>query len=327
MNNDATTATAATTACKGIITYKRFKNDQAVACALLQMFGREKYPGIDKAPFIFWEVNQGTPDGRSAAEWENDGYVLIAVADGKYDDHSSKHRNIKTCCAVLVAEDLGIADMPYTEGILKHTLHRDLTGEGHPMMIYTFLKFMHDQYPDRPADVMAWYLQAIDAYIVSEYNLFKKTGEEFKKVSTVVSCQHAGKKITVASFISDDTEMAKFARSKHGAKADVTIQKNLKGQVCILTKNNSYINLAAVIRLLRLEEKKIGGTNVFIAEDELVKPGTLPQIKEWYYDHNARRILNGSGAAASTPATKVPFERIIQLILTGLQKVTRNVYA
>lgn len=306
--------------CKGIITYRNFKNDQAVAFALLRMFGKKKYPGIEKAPFIFWDLNEGTPDKKPASEWQKQGYVLVSVGNSKYDDHWPKHEGKETCSALLVAEDLGIAKEPFLQELLKNTLQRDLTGQGHPMMIYTFLKLMHKSYPDQPGEVMSWYLQAIESLILNEFNLIKKTGEEFKKNSEQNSCWHLGKEIIVSSFTSDDQDMSRFARSKEGANADVTVQRNRKGQVVIQTKNSSRIDLDQVIMLIRVEEKRVQKKNGFLKEDVLKSPGTLPEVPEWYYDSNARRILNGSGAAPNVPATQIPFDRLICIILKGLRE-------
>ncbi|HWC57376.1 MAG TPA: hypothetical protein VG621_00255 [Candidatus Paceibacterota bacterium] len=309
--------------CKGIVTCYGFKNDQGVSIALLRLFGKNKYPGVENAPFIFWENSEKTPDGRPAEEWEKDGYILVSVANSKHDDHLLKHRGEKTCSALLVAEDLGIKDQPYLKELLKATFQRDSTGQGTSMDIYHFLKLMHLEWgKTNPSGVMEWYLQAIEALIVNEWKFFERTLKEFKEKAAIKNCWHQGKKITIASFESDDENMSRFARSKHGAKADVTIQKNSCGHVYIGSKTNSFIDFDEIVRLVRIEENKMK-TDKHIPEEKLKLPGKLSEVEEWYYGKNERRILNGSLNNTQTPATKIPFEKIISLVMRGLQKQVR----
>ncbi len=305
--------------CKGIITYRRFKNDHGVSFALLRTYGKKKYPGIEKAPFLFWDVSQGTPDGRSAEEWETEGYVLVGIANSKYDDHDAKHRGEKTCCAHMVAKDLEIFEAPYLKNLLDFTLLRDMTGCGHFMMIMHTLKLMHDAYSKSdPAGIMEWYLQALELYIENEHKVFVKTPEEFKRSAKIHKCSHRGREVRVAVVVSDNTSMGRYARNKEDI--DVVIQKNSNGNVIIMTKTSTCVDLDETIELIRCEEIRAQNIQVSFSKERFTSAGTLKEIKEWYYDRNSRAIYNGSENATTTPPTKISFERLVSMVISGLKR-------
>ena len=109
---------------KAIILPTRPQPDTLVAIFLLKRFGKERFPGIEKAGVEVWT---NLPEGKSAEDLEKDVYVLIDIGGGVFDHHAMRG---KTTASQLVAEHFGVAEDPSLAKLLEYTRRDDIFGKG-----------------------------------------------------------------------------------------------------------------------------------------------------------------------------------------------------
>jgi hypothetical protein len=119
---------------------------------------------------------------------------------------------------------------------------------------------------------------------------------------------------------SNDTQIAAYARSTHGANADVVIQRYPTGHTFVTTKKMSNISLDEVMKYLRIEERKINGITNHLDHEVLIAEGNVEGAECWYYHKPAGSILNGSRSNPDIPATKIALGKIEDIVKKSLQK-------
>jgi hypothetical protein len=63
-----------------------------LAIFLLKCFGKEKYPGIEKAKI---EIYQELPRGETPNSLEKKGILVLDLGDGKFDHHQKRKNSFK----------------------------------------------------------------------------------------------------------------------------------------------------------------------------------------------------------------------------------------
>ncbi|MEX0930434.1 MAG: hypothetical protein WDZ79_02005 [Candidatus Paceibacterota bacterium] len=124
--------------------------DEALAKALLEMYGKERFPGVKDGECIFTTSGSGTPDGRSAEEWEQEGTLFIGTGGGWADDHREGEDR---CCCEIIAEVLGVADRPELQAVLKRVSQVDRNGGDDPLGLGNIIKALNSYtYRGKPAN-------------------------------------------------------------------------------------------------------------------------------------------------------------------------------
>jgi len=126
--------------------------------------------------------------------------------------------------------------------------------------------------------------------------------------------------------ISENKEMVKVARSTHG-NAAVVIRKRESGNVQIFVSKKLGIKLFAVAALIRTEELRMKGLPDTYSWEEKQQDGNMPGAEEWYYQIEAEALMNGSETKPNVPPTKIPLEKIKELVRRGLEVPWRELQA
>ncbi len=271
------------------------------------------------AKIEFWDAGTKTPDGRSWKEWHKDGYLLVGLGASCFDEHPSEKdkRSEQHCAATLVAKYLDIEERLELEQLLRYTFTNDTKGGNNPFDLAALITLGNKTYFDiDPQGIMEWAMQPVKWWLLKQIHFFTKTKKEFDDHAYIFECLHKGKQVTVVAIQSDDVEIGAYARSQYGASAQVVIQQNKKGQVSISSQKRANVCFDEVIAAIRQRECSLKKIN-FVGLD-LKVDGTTPQLEEWYYDKPAARILNGALSAPTVPATKIPFEQIINIVKAKL---------
>jgi len=297
--------------------------DSIVAIFLLKKFGKEKYPGIEKSKIEVWNT---LPEGEASDSLFKKGIFLIDIGGGKFDHHLKG----KTA-SQLVAEDLGVVNDPALTKLLTFIERDDKYGLGTistdpidkafglPGLISDLNKTLISD-SQKVVDLV---LPLIHAHYLEERRRHKELPEEFEKKlkegkADFFSLKQGGKKLNITVIESDNPSIIGWLRSSIGKKADVVLQKMSSGHVNIITRPLKKVDLRFLVALLRKEEVAHQDREVVIPPIELIKPGRIPEVPEWYYDRATNSILNGGINPRGTLPTSIPFETIKELLKEGL---------
>lgn len=304
-----------------IVTHERPHLDEYLAIFLLRKFGEEKFPGISETKIIYWNSGGQVPDARSANDYEKEGALLVGIGGGRFDEHPTVDGECKEgeCAATLVAKALGIADDPSLEKILKFAVNNDLKAAAHPFDLAYVAKVMHQQYPNNPEIVMDWVMTGLEAKYHEQASFFNETKKEFDKVAEieVIPCPR-GKMLKMATIISDNEQMSKFARSVCGGNIAIIIQKKSSDNVQIYTNRQYGLTLYDVAQILRLTEQEAKGKIVTKEWKALASEGKVEGAEEWFFHHAGQMLLNGSLTATGVPPTKLSLEQVKEIVRIGI---------
>lgn len=324
MKNKATTPTNGVFT--EIPTHKKPHIEEIAAILLLQRFGSRLFPGIDTAKVVFWEAGYQTPGNKSWEDLNKAGiFPAIGCGGSIFDEHpnQSRPRIEGECSLTLVIKALGLEDELWLEKVIRYCLVTDLKGGSHPYEAGNIIKLINDEWFDKdPQYAFNLCKQIVNVMFNDQIRFFNEAGKGYKACSEVYDGYHNRRKITVVSMVTDDTNMPKYARSKHGDLADVVIKKDSLGHIHISARKQSNINFDDVISLIRIEEMriKLSKQNIEGKPEVLKAGGTIAAVPEWHYEPTHPAIFNGTKTATEKPATKIPFERIIELVMLGLNE-------
>jgi hypothetical protein len=308
-----------------IILPTRPQTDTIVAIFLLKKFGKEKYPGIEKAKI---EILNNLPENETSESFFEKGFFLIDVGEGKFDHHFKN-----TTASYLIAEDLKIIDDPSISKLLSYAERDDKYGLGtissDPIdkafglsaIITNFNKIL----PQNPQQIVELILPIIHAHYKEENRRFKELPEEFEQKlkenkAEIFTGKQGKKKLKVVAIESDNPSIVGWLRSVEGQKADIVIQKTSSNHINILTRPLKKIDLRPLIALIRKEELVCRSQNINLPIFVLIKSGRIPQVPQWYYDQATNSIQNGGLNPQGTPPTVISFEKIKEFIKEGLNR-------
>lgn len=309
-----------------IVLPARPQPDTIVGIFLLRTFGKEKYPGIENAKV---EILADLPQGKTETDFEKEGVLLIDIGKGKFDHHAQGGTASK-----LIAQDLEISDSPALAKLLAYAERDDKYGMGTVSQdpldkafgLSGLAAALNKSIPQSPNEVIDYIIPLLVAHYLEEKKRAEELPQEYKQRladnrAGEVEIKHKGKKIKVVAIESSEPSMAGWLRSSQGAKADIVIQRMDSGCVNIMTKQMKRIDLRGVATLIRKEELAARNSSAVLAPYQLTQPGRIPQVPEWYYDRATNSLLNGGLNPKGIEATKIPFKKIQQLVLQGLQEL------
>lgn len=321
-----------------IVTHVRPHIDEILGIYLLKHFGKEKFPGIEKAKIEFWDSRELR--GFTPKQWLEKGYILVGIGGGAYDEHpvvltensgkmTAVPKKKNDCAATLVAKDLCVENLQELYEILTYVKNNDLFGDKGDKNSFANVS---------PANLLkrVWslgdYLTGMTDLQIVEHTLFtigivhfdnmlvEQAKAEFaKKKCTAMVTNSEGKKLVVASIASDSEHMNKAVRLSNPAVA-VLIQKNSKGNVTIFTNRAHKVDLTDVVRMIRLKEQLVDVYAKDAKKDwvQLAMEGEMPGVKNWYYQKEAEMLFNGSLTAPDVPPTKLKLDVILDAVKIGL---------
>lgn len=95
------------------------------------------------------------------------GNQTVLVGRGGYDEHGNP--DARECEATLAAKDLGVAELPELQPLLRYTFMVDHDGEGKGVLKFgRLVELMHNLYPDQPQRVRQWARVLIEASVWAE---------------------------------------------------------------------------------------------------------------------------------------------------------------
>ncbi|MEK7624427.1 MAG: hypothetical protein AAB404_01730 [Patescibacteria group bacterium] len=303
-----------------IVTHERPHFDEYTAIFLLKKFGENKFPGISKSRVIY-----GYEEGlqRSAHEeiiYEKERTLFIGVGGGRFDEHpvANGERKQNECAATLVAKALGIADDPALEKILKFALNSDIKAAASPFDLAYITKVMHQRYPDNPDKVMEWVMAGLEAKYQEQDSFFNEAKKEFDRMAKIEEIPGPrGVLLRMATVVSDDEQINKFARSAYGGNTAIVIQRKSSGNVQIYTDKRYGLRLNDVAQMIRLEEQKAKG-KIITKNWAMLASEKVIGAEEWFFHHIGQMLLNGSLTATGVPTTKIPLEKIQEIVRIGI---------
>ncbi|MEX0649412.1 MAG: hypothetical protein WD200_00235 [Candidatus Andersenbacteria bacterium] len=306
-----------------IVMYPRPQPDTVCAYFLLQEFGEKQFPGVRGAKLEFW--NQ-VPASRTLAELEEAGYILIDLGGSKFDHHVEDHREKKETAATLVAKELGVSENLALKRLLSYAKRDDLEGRGivskdvidRAFGLSAIIMNLNREYPDHPEYVVDIVYRIFLAHYHEEYRRKVEMPEEWKRLQQTgkavrINIPYIDRVLHVVLVESDSKTIVGFLRAVKEVQADIVVQRSSSGHTNIITNQNKggRIDLKLLIRALRWVEGKRKGLDVTkFTDEELVKPGRLEGIDEWFYDTAANTIQNGGAAPDGIVPTRISFEEM-----------------
>lgn len=297
--------------------------DTIVAIFLLKKFGRDKYPGVEKAEI---ETSNILPKDETPESLDKKGIILIDIGKGKFDHHFRKKTASK-----LVAQDLNIADDPALTKLLTFAERDDKYGLGtisqdpidKAFGLSGLISNLNKTLSSNPQRVAEAIFPVIDAHYIEQKRRYRDLPKEFErklkeKKAEIFTVKQNKKKLKVVAIESDNPSIVGWLRSSLSERADVVLQKASSGHVNIITRPLKKVDLRFLIALLRQTEIKAQDKEITIPPVTLIKPGRLSQVPEWYYDLATNSILNGGINPKGTPPTSILFERIKEIAKEGL---------
>jgi hypothetical protein len=307
---------------KKIIIPTRPHPDVIVGIFLLIKFGAEKYSGIKDASIDIW---QELPAGETNLSLEQKGVLLLDIGEGKFDHHKTG-KNL----AQLVAEDLGISKEPAIAKILAYAERDDKHGLGtvsnDPLdkafglsgLVSSLNKTVEDS--DKIVKIV---LPLLEAHLAEEKRRTQELPEEFEKKmaegkAEIFQVKQGKKDLKVVVLESDNLSMAGWLKSSGGVRADVVCQKNSAGFTNILTKPLKMVDLRWLAGYIRKAEAELRDRKLTCSTFDLMMPGKMPEIPEWYYDRATNSVLNGGASPRGILPTIILLENIKDILKEAL---------
>jgi len=300
--------------------------DTIVAIFLLKTFSSERFLGIKNARI---EVNPTAPDESFEALTAK--HILpIDVGGGPLDHHGTDR-----CASELVADLIKISDNPALAKMLAYAKRDDAFGKGtvssdpldRAFGLSGLIASLNKQFPGQAQKIVEIILPLLEAhYDASHKHLIELPAavEEKKRAGEYTETQviQSGKRFKISFVVSDEPGMVTYLRSFQGPRADVVVQKSEKGnRICIVTRQERKVQLAAVAALIRMREAELRGIKLPESSSYWSQDGKVAELPMWYVDPATNSILN---VGASTDDSLISWDEIQRLVSKGLAIELKN---
>ena len=302
--------------------------DTILGIFLLRTFGKEKYPGIEKAGIDIW---QELPKGETVQSLEKKGVLSLDIGRGKFDHHFQKGKTLSQ----LVAEDLDISGNPTLNKLLSYAERDDKYGLGtissdqidRAFGLSGLIISLTKALPENPEKVIDLISPLLTAHLIAEKERTEGLPKEFEVKlkegkAEIFEIKQDKKKLTVVVLECDNLGMAGWLRSSEGQKADVVCQKVASGYVNILTRPLKRVDLRWLAAYIRNEEANLRGRKLRYSTFDLMSPAKIFEVPEWYYDRATNSILNGGPNPKGIEPTAIPFDRLKEILKEALAQET-----
>lgn len=304
-----------------IVTHYRPHLDEIMAILLLDLYGGQEFPGtrevIRRGNIVFWDAGSLPPDGRTAEDWERDGYLLVGVGQGRFDEHPGPGRGrLKGETATsLVAKFLKKHRESYLYRLLNYVRDTDLQGEPHPQALARLVDDQHTQYPNDPLRVMRWTMDVLRGIIFSQSE-FGRTHKVVENATIVTGAAANGFPWRIVILETDLVQAKKRALSDREHPATVAVTRNGRGQVQVFFSGKFKIDplpIVAGIRQAELEHRGVEG-QFDLAQEGALYPGDI-----WHFFPSMPALFNGTLTAPNTAATGLSLDFIVETVKQGLE--------
>ncbi|KKU85194.1 MAG: hypothetical protein A2746_00725 [Candidatus Yanofskybacteria bacterium RIFCSPHIGHO2_01_FULL_44_22] len=310
-----------------IILPTRPQPDTVVAIFILKKFGREQFPGIEKAVVDFWQI---LPEGESEETLDAKGVVLIDLGGGRFDHHAAR---VKTTASDLIAGHLGVVDKASLAKLLEYARRDDFFGKGtvsedpidRAFGLSALIAVLNKSLVKNPAKLIDYVLPLLIAHHNEEIRRTEQLPLEFEEkikngeVETF-EVRQRDKKLRAVILTSDNGSFAGYLRSQNGGRFDVVAQWLPSGHLNILTRPTKRVDLRSLSALMRVEEAAQAGYSIEMGVRDLAKFGRLKEIPEWYYDPATNSLQNGGLNPKEVSPTKIQKNGLKKIIELGLSE-------
>ncbi len=307
---------------KKVIIPTRPHPDVIIGLYLLIKFGQEKYPGVENAQIDIW---QELPAGDSVLTLEEKGILLLDVGAGKFDHHSTG-KNL----AQLIAEDLDLDNNPALIKMLNYAQRDDKHGLGtiskDPLdkaFGLSGLIASLNKVESNPQRVVETILPLLEAHYIEEKRRTEEMPKEFDQKlregkAEIFDVKQGKKNLKIVVLESDNLSMSGWLKSTNGLKADVVCQKKESGFTNILTKPLKNVDLRWLAAYLRKAEAELRDRKLVCSTFDLMVPGKIEEVPEWYYDRATNSILNGGASPKGILPTAISLDIIKDILKEAL---------
>lgn len=253
-----------------------------------------------------------------------DDVLELGIGDGPFNEHptSSSQRKNEECTTTLIAKALSVFDHPALEKIIKFVTDHDLNGSEQPLDLACIVKVLSRQNLDHPEVVIDWMEEALDAIYDEQLWFWTKTKTEFNQLAQVEEISGpAGRPLVMATIISNDTQINRFARSSFGCQAAVIIQQQSSGNTQIYTNHKFELTLYDTVQIIRLEEQRAKGQLITTDWKLLAQEGRVEGAEEWWFFEKGQMLLNGSLSARKIPPTHLTIKQIQDAVKIGINSI------
>lgn len=298
--------------------------DTILGIFLLKQFGGAKYPGIENATV---EIMQSLPENESSNSLKEKGVIVLDLGEGEFDHHQKNK-----ILSELLAEDLEILNNPAIAKLLAYAKRDDQYGIGtistdqidRSFGLSGLISSLNKTVKNHEK-ILSILFPILEAHYLEEYKRTHELPVEFEKKlrdgkAELFEVKHKRKKLKVVALKSDNISMAGWLKSSIGPKADMVCQQMSSGYTNILTRQSKQIDLRWTAAYLRNDELQFRERNLTYSIKELMKPGKIGDIPEWYYDRATNSLLNGGINPKGIMPTIISFERIKQILKESLPR-------
>src|SRR3989338_6858275 len=298
--------------------------DTILGIFLLKKFGSTKYPGIENAEI---EIRQALQEGETSDSLKEKGIICLDVGGGDLDHHQKGK-----ILSELVSLDVGVMEDPAILKLLAYAERDDKHGVGTistDQLDRTFglsgLISSLNKTTESPARILDIVFPLLEAHYLEERKRTSELPQEFEKYlragkAEIFEVKQRGKKLKIVALESDNVSMPGWLKSSIGLKADVVCQRKTSGYTNILTKQFKRVDLRWLAAYLRDEELQLKGKNIEYPPIELMKPGKLESVSEWYYDRATNSLVNGGANPKGVEPTKISITRIKEAMREALPR-------
>jgi 2'-5' RNA ligase len=306
-----------------IILPTRAQAETIIGIFLLRKFGKEKYPGIENAKI---EIRQQLPANETAESLEKKGILCLDIGGGKFDHHYQKETLSK-----IIAKDLKIEEEPALQKLLIYGERDDRWGKGtisndpidKAFGLSGLITALNKNFPENPQRVVETILPLLEAHYNEERKKIIDLPQEFEEKmksgkAQIFNVKQGKKKLKVIFIESNNQSLAGWLKAFQ--KADVVCQRTEKGYVNLTTRPLKKVDLRYLAAYLRYFEAKIRKRQINYSPKALMRPGSIPEIPEWYYDLATNSLLNGGPNPQGIEKSAIPSEKLIEIIKEALSK-------
>ena len=296
--------------------------DTIVAVFLLKTFGKELFPGVEKAIVkVSADVSESTLPA---------GALALDVGGGELDHHKKVPA---VTCSELVAMKLGVKEDPAIAKLLEYSRRDDMAGKGtvssdpldKAFGLSGLVAALNKTRKDDAAGIVEAVLPLIEGHYLEEVQRTVELPKEFEKKKAegkvdIFEIRHRDKKLSVVILESDNTSMPGFLRSQIGGRFDVVVQRMASGHTNILTRPTKRVDLRSLALVIRLEEANQAGIHMKDDSRYLSQPGKISEVSNWYYDTATNSIQNGGANPKDTIPTRIDTFAMRKLVEVGLEE-------
>jgi len=300
-----------------VVTHVNPHFDELVALWLLRRFGKERFPGINESKRIYIDAGSETYNDMSADEALTQGYLLLGVGGGIFDEHATDQtdRVKDECAATLVAKYLDIDTDPALGRLLKYVKTRDLSGSDEAGLfgLANSLDVATRHNKSEVVEQMAYLL--LESRYREEQEFLVHAKREFQTANFYRPFVSNRPGLELVVIESDNRRIHTFAF--YASNVSVVVVKRSSGRVQIFPNHKHGLDMDGVVAAVRLAESRQTGQAINL--DDLYNEGRIRGAKAWHYQKETGILMNGSLTAPTVEPTCLELATIVQCVIRGLQ--------